>query len=136
QAGQIYDSNSILLQSLLKRCGAKTGSAEHCRADAVSLEKTFRAATKNEIIIVTGGVSVGEHDLVQETLHKLGAKIDIWRAGIKPGKPFLFGKLDECFVFGLPGTPVSAFVTFLVFVRPAILRMTDAAAFDLRKLPV
>src|SRR5205085_10819174 len=65
----------------------------------------------------------------------LGAKIDIWRVAIKPGKPFLFGKLDECFVFGLPGNPVSAFVTFLVFVRPAILKMKGAAAFDLPKLP-
>jgi len=135
QAGQIYDSNSILLQSLLKHCGAKIGSTEHCRDDAVSLEKTFRAATKNEIIIVTGGVSVGEHDLVQETLRKLGAKIDIWRVAIKPGKPFLFAKLGECFVFGLPGNPVSAFVTFLVFVRPAVLKMMGAADVGLPKLP-
>jgi len=134
QAGQIYDSNAILLQTLLKRCGAVVESSEHCRDDAASLEKTFRAAAKNEIMIVTGGVSVGEHDLVQETLRKLGAKIDIWRVAIKPGKPFLFGKLGDCFVFGLPGNPVSAFVTFLQFVRPAILRMVRAADVDLAKL--
>src|SRR5256885_15588941 len=120
---------------MLNRCGGAVGSAEHCRDDAASLEKAFRAATKNEIIIVTGGVSVGEHDLVQETFRKLGAKIDIWRVALKPGKPFLFGKLDECFLFGLPGNPVSAFVTFLVFVRPAILKMTGAADVDLPKLP-
>jgi len=133
QAGEIYDSNAILLQALLKRCCTVAGSAEHCRDDAPSLEKTFRAAAKNEIVIVTGGVSVGEHDLVQETLRKLGAKIDIWRVAIKPGKPFLFGKLGDCFVFGLPGNPVSAFVTFLQFVRPAILKMMGAADVDLAK---
>ena len=130
QAGQIYDSNAILLQALLKRCCAVAGSAEHCRDDAPSLEETFRAAAKNEIVIITGGVSVGEHDLVQGTLRKLGAKIDIWRVAIKPGKPFLFGKLGDCFVFGLPGNPVSAFVTFLQFVRPAILKMMGAADVD------
>jgi len=134
EAGQIYDSNAILLQVLLKRCGVFVESSEHCRDDAASLEKTFRAAAKNEIMIVTGGVSVGEHDLVQETLRQLGAKIDIWRVAIKPGKPFLFGKLGDCFVFGLPGNPVSAFVTFLQFVRPAILKMMGAADLDLAKL--
>ena len=135
QPGQIYDSNSVLLQSLLIRCGAVVAAAEHCRDDATVLEKTFQSAAKNEIMIVTGGVSVGEYDLVQETLRRLGATIDIWRVALKPGKPFLFGKLGECFVFGLPGNPVSAFVTFLVFVRPAILKMMGANDLDLPKLP-
>jgi molybdopterin molybdotransferase len=135
QAGQIYDSNSVLLRALLVQCGAVVSMTEHCRDDARSLEKIFRAAAKNEILIVTGGVSVGEHDLVQATLRKLGAKIDIWRVAIKPGRPFLFGQLQSCFAFGLPGNPVSAFVTFLQFVRPAILKMMGAANVDLRKLP-
>ncbi|HYR21872.1 MAG TPA: gephyrin-like molybdotransferase Glp [Chthoniobacterales bacterium] len=135
QPGQIYDSNSILLQSLLKRCGAVVASAENCRDDADSLRKTIQSAAKNEILIVSGGVSVGEHDLVQATLRELGAKIDIWRVAIKPGKPFLFGQLGSCFVFGLPGNPVSAFVTFLQFVRPAILKMMSASDFDLPKIP-
>ncbi len=86
-------------------------------------------------MIVTGGVSVGEHDLVQATLRDLGAKIDIWRVAIKPGKPFLFGQLGGCFVFGLPGNPVSAFVTFLQFVRPAILKMMGASDLDLPRMP-
>jgi molybdopterin molybdotransferase len=68
-------------------------------------------------------------------LRKLGAKIDIWRVAIKPGKPFLFGRLGNAFVFGLPGNPVSAFVTFLQFVRPAILKMMGAANTDLQKAP-
>jgi molybdopterin molybdotransferase len=135
QPGQIYDSNSNLLQALLERCGAVIASSEHCADDASSLENAFRSGAKNEILIVTGGVSVGEHDLVQESLRKLGAKIDIWRVAIKPGKPFLFGELKDCFVFGLPGNPVSAFVTFLQFVRPAIFKMMGAAEVDLPKLP-
>jgi molybdopterin molybdotransferase len=135
QPGQIYDSNSILLQSLLKRSGAVVASAQHCGDDAKSLQKAFQAAAKNEIAIVSGGVSVGEHDLVQSTLRELGAKIDIWRVAIKPGKPFLFGQLGSCFIFGLPGNPVSAFVTFLQFVRPAILKMMGANDVDLPKMP-
>src|SRR5437867_4960891 len=135
QPGQIYDSNSLLLQSLLKRCSAVVASAESCRDAADSLRKAIQSAAKNEILIVSGGVSVGEHDLVQETLRDLGAKIGIWRVAIKPGKPFLFGQLEKCFVFGLPGNPVSAFVTFLQFVRPAILKMMGASNLDLPKMP-
>jgi molybdopterin molybdotransferase len=135
EPGKIYDSNSLLLQSLLKRSDAVVASAENCRDDADSLRKAIQAAAKNEIMIVTGGVSIGEHDLVQATLRELGAKIDIWRVAIKPGKPFLFGQLGGCFVFGLPGNPVSAFVTFLQFVRPAILKMMGASNLDLPKIP-
>jgi len=135
EAGKIYDSNSILLQSLLKRSGAAVASTQHCGDDAKSLQKAFQAAARNEIAIVSGGVSVGEHDLVQSTLRELGAKIDIWRVAIKPGKPFLFGQLGSCFVFGLPGNPVSAFVTFLQFVRPAILKIMGASDLELPKIP-
>jgi molybdopterin molybdotransferase len=135
QPGQIYDSNTVLVQSLLKRCGAVVASAENCRDDADSLRKAIQSTAKKEILIVSGGVSVGEHDLVQKTLRDLGAKIDIWRVAIKPGKPFLFGQLGGCFVFGLPGNPVSAFVTFLQFVRPAILKMMGASNLYLPKMP-
>jgi molybdopterin molybdotransferase len=135
QSGQIYDSNSVLLQALLERSGAKVLASEQCSDDGRVLRKAFQAAAKNEIIVVTGGVSVGEHDLVQQTLRELGAKIDIWRVAIKPGKPFLFGELDHALVFGLPGNPVSAFVTFLQFVRPAILKMTGAVRLGLQRVP-
>jgi len=135
QPGQIYESNSTLLQALLKRCGAHAGLVQHCGDVADSLSKTFEQAIKRPVLIVSGGVSVGEHDLVQKVLRALGAKIDIWRVAIKPGKPFLFGHIDGCAVFGLPGNPVSAFVTFLQFVRPAILKMMGAASLDLPKVP-
>ena len=135
QPGQIYDSNSLLLQSLLERSGAAVASTQHSSDNADSLRKAFRAAGKNQILIVSGGVSVGEHDLVQSTLRELGAKIDVWRVAIKPGKPFLFGRLGGCFVFGLPGNPVSAFVTFLQFVRPAVLKMMGANDLELPRIP-
>ncbi len=133
--GQIYDSNSALLQSLLKRCGAIFVSAQHCSDNAATLRNAFQSAAKNEILIVSGGVSVGQHDLVQSVLRSLGAKIDIWQVAIKPGKPFLFGRFGDCFVFGLPGNPVSAFMTFLQFVRPAILKMMGATDLNLQKVP-
>ena len=135
QPGQIYDSNSVLLQSLLKRSGAVAASTENCNDDSDSLRAAMQRAAENEILIVSGGVSVGEHDLVQKTLRDLGATIDIWRVAIKPGKPFLFGQLGRCAVFGLPGNPVSAFVTFLQLVRPAILKMMGATDVDLPKIP-
>jgi len=135
ESGQIYDSNSVLLQSLLKRSSAAAASVENCSDDGDSLRAAMQRAAGNEILIVSGGVSVGEHDLVQKTLRDLGATIDIWRVAIKPGKPFLFGQLGRCFVFGLPGNPVSAFITFLQFVRPAILKMMGATDVDLPKMP-
>ena len=134
--GQIYDSNSILLQALVQRCGASVTSAEHCPDQRERLIEAIQRGIKNHVLVLAGGVSVGEHDLVQATLRSLGAKIDIWRVAIKPGKPFLFGQVSGCAVFGLPGNPVSAFVTFLQFVRPAILKMMGANNFDLPKTPV
>ena len=133
--GQIYESNSVLLQALLQRCNAAVKSVRHCKDNAESLRKTLEEAIKYSVLIISGGVSVGEHDLVQPTLRSLGARIDIWRVAIKPGKPFLFGRAGDCTVFGLPGNPVSAFVTFLCFVRPAILKMMGATNLDLPKVP-
>jgi molybdopterin molybdotransferase len=135
EPGQIYESNSALLNGLVKRCGAVVDSVEHCRDERESLLEAIKHGIKNQILIISGGVSVGEHDLVKDALRSLGAQIDIWRVAIKPGKPFLFGKIGECAVFGLPGNPVSAFVTFLQFVRPAILKMMGATNFDLPKVP-
>jgi molybdopterin molybdotransferase len=149
QAGQIYDSNSLLLRALLQRCGVSATAVEHCRDDRQSLGDAIKHGIKNDVLIITGGVSVGEHDLVKEALCQLGAKIEIWRVAVKPGKPFLFGSFDsqsvdsagempglhKCFVFGLPGNPVSAFVTFLQFVRPAVLRMMGATNLDLPQVP-
>jgi|SRR5215831_3129549 len=135
QPGQIYDSNSALLSALLQRCGVSATAVEHCRDDRQSLRDAITRGIKNHVLVISGGVSVGQHDLVKEALRELGAKIEIWRVAVKPGKPFLFGNISECFVFGLPGNPVSAFVTFLQFVRPAILRMMGATNLDLPRVP-
>jgi molybdopterin molybdotransferase len=133
--GQIYDSNLILLQALVRHCGGCVKSAEHCPDQPERLMQAIQRGIKSHILVITGGVSVGEHDLVQAALRTLGARIDIWRVAIKPGKPFLFGQASGCAVFGLPGNPVSAFVTFLQFVRPAILKMMGAKNVDLLKVP-
>jgi len=134
--GQIYESNSILLQALLQRCRAIVKSVQSCRDDDDSLGQALRSGIRNHVLIINGGVSVGEHDLVQAALRSLGAEIDIWRVAIKPGKPFLYGRIGECAVFGLPGNPVSAFVTFLRFVRPAILKMMGACESELEPAKV
>ena len=163
QPGQIYDSNSVLLNALLLLCGVSATAVEHCRDDRQSLGGAIKRGMKNHVLIISGGVSVGEHDLVKEALVELGAKIEIWRVAVKPGKPFLFGRAQQsapsprsspsgrekrtqsagegsvfasnCLIFGLPGNPVSAFVTFLQFVRPAILRMMGATNLDLPQVP-
>jgi molybdopterin molybdotransferase len=133
--GQIYDSNSVLLETLLQRCNATVRSVENCPDDQSSLTEALKRGLQYHVLIITGGVSVGEHDLVKPTLFSLGAKIDIWRVAIKPGKPFLFGQAGSCAIFGLPGNPVSAFVTFLQFVQPAILKMMGAICLDLPEVP-
>jgi molybdopterin molybdotransferase len=135
QAGHIYDSNSVLLNALLQHCGARVTTVEHCRDDRESLGAAIKRGITSHVLMISGGVSVGEHDLVKEALCELGANIEIWRVAVKPGKPFVFGNVGECFVFGLPGNPVSAFVTFLQFVRPAILKMMGATNLDLRQVP-
>jgi len=163
--GQIYESNSVLLQSLLQRCNATVRSVENCPDDQQSLSEALKRGIRYHVLIISGGVSVGEHDIVKSTLLSLGAKIDIWRVAIKPGKPFLFGHVavpiapssrssqrsaqsrsrggreapgqgsaasrNDCFIFGLPGNPVSGFVTFLQFVRPAVLKMMSASDGEL-----
>jgi len=135
EPGQIYESNSPLLNALLQRCGAVVKLVELCRDEPESLSKAIKQASKSDVLIISGGVSVGEHDLVKDALGGERAEIDIWRVAIKPGKPFLFAQLNQCKVFGLPGNPVSAFVTFLQFVRPAILKMMGAANLDLPQVP-
>ncbi len=135
QGGQIYDSNSALLSALLHGIGVSATAVEHCRDDRESLGEAIKQGIGNNVLIISGGVSVGDHDLVKKVLCELGAKIEIWRVAVKPGKPFLFGNIGACFVFGLPGNPVSAFVTFLQFVRPAILRMMGATNLELPQVP-
>ena len=129
--GQIYESNSTLVRALLERCGVSFAVVEHCADDAPSIESALRTGLEHDVLVIVGGVSVGAHDLVKPALASVGARTDLWRVSVKPGKPFLFGRAGQCAIFGLPGNPVSAFVTFLLFVRPAILRMMGARGEEL-----
>jgi len=113
EPGQIYESNSTLLSALAQRSGAIVNSVEHCRDERQATIEAIQRGTKNDVLIISGGVSVGEHDLVNDALRSLGAHIEIWRVAVKPGKPFLFGRIEKCAVFGLPGNPVSGFVATL-----------------------
>jgi len=124
--GEIFETNGVMLAGLAEASGAEVVMQSHCRDDFEELCAVLRDATKNDVVIISGGVSVGERDLVRDALRKVGAQIDLWRVAVKPGKPFLFGMRERCAIFGLPGNPVSSFVTFLIFVRPALLRMMGA----------
>ncbi len=137
QPGQIYDSNSILLEAMLRESGVDVCSVTHCADRAEEIEAAVRAGLAADVMIVTGGVSVGARDFVKPALTAAGATLDLWRVAVKPGKPFLFGRQDGCAIFGLPGNPVSAFVTFLLFVRPALLKLMGAndEALALRETP-
>ena len=138
QPGQIHDSNSVLLRALLQRCDANVVSSIHCQDREAQIEAALRQATKiADVLIISGGVSVGARDFVKSALSSIGAKLDLWRVAVKPGKPFLFGRRGECAIFGLPGNPVSAFMTFLLFVRPAILQLMGAGPneLELRRAP-
>jgi molybdopterin molybdotransferase len=125
-SGQIYESNSTLVRALSEKCGVSIAAVEHCPDEAPSIEVALRTGLEHDVLVIVGGVSVGARDLVKPALASVGAQTDLWRVAVKPGKPFLFGLAGQCAIFGLPGNPVSAFVTFLLFVRPAILRMMGA----------
>jgi molybdopterin molybdotransferase len=127
RAGEIFESNGVMLASLATKTGVNVAMQTHCPDNFDRLCATLRDAAQQDAVIISGGVSVGERDLVREALREIGAEIDLWRVAVKPGKPFLFGKRDRCLIFGLPGNPVSAFVTFLIFVRPALLQVMGAS---------
>ncbi|PYK72376.1 MAG: molybdopterin molybdenumtransferase MoeA, partial [Verrucomicrobia bacterium] len=130
-AGQIFESNGVMLAALVVKAGAKLSMRRHCRDNFDALCEALRDATQYDTAIISGGVSVGERDFVREALQEIGAEIDLWRVAVKPGKPFLFGKREHCRIFGLPGNPVSTFVTFLIFARPVLLQMMGAADISL-----
>ncbi len=135
--GQIFESNALMLRALALGAGAEVPLVEHCPDDLERMTELFRRGIENDALVISGGVSVGDHDLVKPALRAVGAEIDLWRVSIKPGKPFLFGRAGRCAIFGLPGNPVSAFVTFLKFVRPALRKMSGGGKdnLGLRQVP-
>lgn len=131
-AGQIYESNRAMLSPLFARCGGLPtvfplvpDTLDDTRA---ALQTAF---STSDIVVTSGGVSVGELDFVKDAFESLGGELQFWKVAMRPGKPFVFGRLGEKFLFGLPGNPVSAFVTFLLLVRPALLRWQGAKTVSL-----
>lgn len=128
--GEIYESNGTMLAALTASLGAAPRRLGNAGDERPALEAKLRAGlTGVDALVIAGGVSVGERDLVQEALRAAGVEIDLWRVKVKPGKPFLYGRAPGggAPVFGLPGNPGSAFVTFALFVRPALLHMMGAS---------
>jgi molybdopterin molybdotransferase len=122
-SGEIYETNRVMLQELVQDAGGRPRLLDPVPDQEDDHLRALQDAASDDVMVIAGGVSVGERDLVKATLKKLGCDIELWRVAVRPGKPFLFGRLNHKWVFGLPGNPVSAFVTFLLFVRPALLAM-------------
>jgi molybdopterin molybdotransferase len=125
--GQIYETSGIALRTLIERAGAEAidlGTVGDDRATTIAGVK--RGLDSADVLLVNGGVSVGEHDHVKRAMADLGAQERFWRVGLKPGKPTWFGTRGRTLVFGLPGNPVSAMVTFTLFARPALRALQGA----------
>ena len=121
--GAIYNSNRFFLSNLLKRLGCEVtdfGIVPDQRDATIQALKT--ASEAHDVILTSGGVSVGEEDHIKPAVQTLG-HLDLWQIAIKPGKPFAHGKVGGAHFIGLPGNPVSSFVTFLLLVRPFLLRL-------------
>ena len=140
--GTIYNSNRFFLSSLLRRLECEVSDYGIVPDQRDATERALQAASQDhDLILTSGGVSVGEEDHIKPAVQALGS-LDLWQIAIKPGKPFAYGKVGPAHFIGLPGNPVSSFVTFLLLVRPFLLKlqgatnlapkpMTLAANFDL-----
>lgn len=126
ESGKIYDSNRTLLGGLLVDPSYSVDDLGVIPDNKQLLEDSFIDASKNyDVIITTGGASVGEADYVKEILQSCG-EVDFWKIAIKPGKPLAFGKIGGCYFFGLPGNPVAVVVTFQQIVAPALRQLSGA----------
>ena len=127
--GEIYNSNGPMLIAQASRCGALSGPARRLPDDAAATEAGLAEALGDaDVVIVSGGVSVGPHDHVKPALAKLGVEEVFWGVALQPGKPTWFGTRAGRLVFGLPGNPVSAAVTFSLFVAPALAALQGRAS--------
>jgi molybdopterin molybdotransferase len=125
--GAIYDSNRYLLIGLLQQSGCRVTDLGILPDERETMLSAIQAAAQtHDVLLTSGGVSVGNADLVKEVITTLG-RIDFWRLAIKPGKPLMYGRIQDCLVLGLPGNPVAAMVTFLLFARPLLAALLGAA---------
>jgi molybdopterin molybdotransferase len=136
-SASIYNSNGPMIESLARKAGCVDVARAHSRdqLDGVT-QAVQRALNSCDVLIIAGGVSVGARDLVKPALTSAGCELSLWRVLVKPGKPFLFSTLGPKLIFGLPGNPVSAFVTFCLFVAPALRRWQGARPGNSRPAPV
>jgi len=134
--GAIYNSNRFTLTALLQGLGCEVVDLgivpDRLDATRAALRE---AAAQSDLIITSGGVSVGEEDHLKPAMQAEG-ELDLWQIAIKPGKPLAFGKVRDAWFIGLPGNPVSSFVTFLLLVRPVILRLQGASELTPRRYPL
>jgi len=134
--GSIYNSNRFFLAALLRRMGCEVTDMGIVpdRLDA-TVQALRDAAQAHDLVLTSGGVSVGEEDHIKPAVQQLG-RLDLWQIAIKPGKPFAHGRVDAAHFIGLPGNPVSSFVTFLLLVRPFLLRMQGVRDVALPSQPL
>ncbi|MGA2533322.1 MAG: gephyrin-like molybdotransferase Glp [Candidatus Aminicenantales bacterium] len=132
RSGQIRNSNGHALRAMALQAGARADYLGIARDRNASLKRKIGKARRADILVLSGGVSVGDYDLVKNELRDMGVRPVFWRVRIKPGKPVFFGLHGRQLVFGLPGNPTSAMVTFHLFVRPAIDKTLGRKAPGLR----
>lgn len=127
QPGQIYDSNRYMLSGLLDDSNHITTDLGVIPDDPDLLEQTLLSAADTfDVLISSGGASVGDADFVKQTLEKCG-QVNFWKLAIKPGKPLAFGRIKNCWFFGLPGNPIAVLVTYRQFVKPALAQLAGTA---------
>ena len=133
--GQIYEANSFLLAAALSSAGADVERLPVAEDDDTAHREALLRALEADVVVTSGGVSVGPHDLVRRIAAELGVREVFWGVAVKPGKPVSFGIRARTLVFGLPGNPVSTLAGFELFVRPAVLKLQGAAEPGPRFLP-
>jgi molybdopterin molybdotransferase len=125
--GGIYESNRTGLSALARRAGSVPNLYPVVRDDLVLTKQALQQAfDESDLVVTSGGVSVGELDWVKRAFTEIGGELNFWKIFIRPGKPFAFGRLGEKFLCAVPGNPVSAFVTFFLLARPVLLRLQGA----------
>lgn len=137
--GQIVDSSAHALCAMVTAAGGLPNYLGIVRDDRAATTEALREALDHDVVLTTGGVSVGDHDHVRDALADAGVTLDFWRIAMKPGKPVAFGlggAAGTTPVFGLPGNPVSTMVAFELFVRPSLLAMQHATVIDRPRAPV
>jgi molybdopterin molybdotransferase len=127
EPGQIYEANSVLLAAQLESAGAVVEQLDAVADDEEAHRAALGRGLEADVLVTSGGVSVGPHDLVRSVGAELGIEEAFWGVAVKPGKPLWFGVRGQTLVFGLPGNPVSSLVCFELFVRPAVLALQGAS---------